>query len=994
MNNLSETASRAKSLKTIIIITLVVSATIIMIAFGGLSYYKEYQNTKKKLQINLETVSDQIALSISQPLWTLNMEGAGKVVESFMRDRNIYAVVVKDQNRIVMAMTRDKHWKVIDAAQDISASGLYHKQSRLMYAGQNIGTLDVYVTLHFIREDLWHAMILGGLYLLFFNIILLSILFLALMNTVIKPLKIIEDYALQVSTTDYNDKIYMPYITPAREITHLKMAIEKIVEQDKSRYLELQSSQMAMRDAEAKYRGIFNNATDGIFQIARDGRPLTANPALASMLGYASPSELLDHFKDTALEIYSNPARRDEFVFLTKKFGQVRDFEYMARRKDGVNITTLIDAHVIRNSAGRVLYYEGIVRDVTQKKQMEDLRIAKEAAEITAQSKNEFLANISHEIRTPMNAIIGYTHLALKNKLTPKLRNYLNTIARSSENLLHLINDVLDFSKIEADRLELESVEFKLDEIIRHTSEIVSHKAEEKNIQFLVSVNPAAPNALVGDPYRLSQILLNLANNAIKFTSSGQVLITVEPVETDLSDCLLMFSFKDTGIGMTPEHISKLFKPFSQADSSVTRRFGGTGLGLAICKHLVEMMGGRILVESQPGKGSLFYFTIHFQRPQLLFKRYIAAGKSPCPETEARVKEEALRNIRGARVLLVEDNVINQELTTEILKENGLIVDISNDGREALSKIGQNDYDLILMDVQMPVMSGLEATVLIRNMERLGDVPIVAMTAHDTARDKQECMKAGMNEYMTKPLNIDFLMSILVKWIKPRTQPEDNLPLSSTNITSSADSSDALPGIDVADGLERLQGNKRLYIKLLKSFVRNYEHASEDINSAIHNNDYAKVTAIAHAIKGAAANLSMTGVAASASQLQEAARSGSVKNISSTLPAFRNALIEAGASIHRLTENVSDDGNSGSGATPLATDELAAGINKLYTLLEKSDLRAEAAFVLIKQQIKGRGFNLEVDLIEEKLINLEFGQALGMVSDLGAKLSMTTGGKN
>lgn len=994
LHNHSETTAQAKSLKTIIIITLVVSATLMLVAFGCLNYYKEYQDTQKKLQQNLETMSDQLALSLSQPLWTLNMEGAGKVIESFMKNRNLYAVVIKDQSKIAIAMTRDEQWRPVSISQDISGSGLYHKQSRLTYAGQTIGTLDVYVTLRFITEDLRHSMIMNGIYLLFFNIILLSILFLALMNTVIKPLKIIEDYALQVSTTDYNDKVYMPYIKPAKEITHLKMAIEKMVEQDKARFLELQSSQMAMRDADAKYRGIFNNATEGIFQIAWDGRPLTVNPALARILAYDSPSELLDHFKDTSLEIYSNPARRNEFIFQIKKQGFVKDFEYPARRKDGVNITTLIDAHVIRNSEGRVLYYEGIVRDITQKKHMEELRIAKEAAEKTAQSQNEFLANISHEIRTPMNAIIGFTHLALKNNLTPKLDNYLRTIARSSENLLHLINNVLDFSKIEADRLELEVVDFKLDEIIKNISEIISLEAEEKGIAYINAVHASVPNDLVGDPYRLNQILLNLADNAIKFTSSGKVMMTVEPIETGQSDCLLMFSVKDTGIGMTAEHISKLFRPFSQADSSVTRRFGGTGLGLAISKHLVERMGGKILVESQPGKGSLFYFTLHFQRRQHKLNPNIGADTSP--QAKAWAQERALQNIRGARVLLVDDNVINQELTTEILKETGLTVDISNNGREALSQVSENDYDLILMDVQMPVMSGFEATVIMRNEERLKEVPIVAMTAHDTVRDKQDCLKAGMNDYITKPLNMDLLTHMLVKWIKPRTQPEKSQPFpnvkDSESVTSEIDSAMSLPGIDLADGLERLQGNKRLYIKLLQTFMRHYQSAADDIESAVREEDYGKAIAFAHAIIGASANLSLINVASSLRRLQEALQDGMVNNISSTLQRFRKALIEADESIHRLAEDVPDDEPSGPGVETIAIEELAAGMNKLYTLLQKSDLRAEASFELIKHQLKRRGFNLEVDWIEQKLSNLEFSQALDMLSDLGSKLNITIGG--
>ena len=1000
MNNYFEIAGRARSLQTIIIITLVASATMMMAAFGILNYYTEYQRTKKILHNNLETISNQLALSVNQPLWTLNMEGLGKIIESFMQDKNLYAIVIKEQNKIVAAMTRDKDWRIIPATHNVSAPDLIHKKLSLVYAGQIIGEMDVYITLHFIQEDLKHSVTWGAIYLLFFNVILLSVLFLALKKTVIDPLKTIEDYAVKVSTTDYNDRVYMPYITPAREITNLKTAIEKMVEQDKARYLELQSSQMAMRDAEAQYRAIFNNATEGIFQIARDGRPMKVNPAMAQMLGYSSSQDLIDQFQDITLEIYSNPKRRDEFVTLMKEFGIVKDFEYLARRKDGTFITTMIDAHLIRNSSGQILYYEGIVRDITQRKRMEELRIAKEAAEKTAQSKNEFLANISHEIRTPMNAIIGFTNLSLQNELSPKIRNYLNTIARSSRNLLHLINDILDFSKIEADRLEMESVDFKLDELIKTTSEIVSLRAQEKKIRFLVSVNPGVPNDLTGDPYRLSQILLNLANNAIKFTNSGFVMISIEPIELNVDNCLLMFSIKDTGIGMTAEHIAKLFKPFSQADSSMTRRFGGTGLGLAISKHLVELMGGKIQVESRMGKGSTFYFTIQLLRRHHKFKRHLAAGLST-PEIESSLKpppEESLSKIKGARILLVEDNIINQELTREIISDIGLSVDIAGDGQEALSQLRLASYDLILMDVQMPVMSGLETTVLIKENPQWDDIPIVAMTAHDTVRDKQECIKAGMNDYITKPLDINILMNILVKWIKPRTQQAVNIITHPDETQAGKISTDHppffIPGVDVADGLERLQGNKRVYIKLLKSFIQHHQHARQDIDQAMEAEDYNKVAAIAHTIKGAAANLSITAVAASASQLQEKARSGNIENINSALRSLNTELEAVGASIAQLAKTDTFDHIKESSHKPVDADGLASIFREFYALLEKSDLRAETTFNELRKHIQGRNVDSDINNMEQMLTNLEFGKATDVLSGLAVKLNMDLGGKN
>lgn len=994
----SENTQKSRSLQTIIIITLVVSATVMMVAHGMLSYYTEYQKTKKNLQTNLETMSNQMALSVNQHLSVSNKEDLQKIIESFMHDKNLYAIVIKDQTKVIAAFTRDHNWRVVPATQHISGPELMHKKVPISYGGRVIGELDAYITLRFIQDDLKEAVVWGGVYLLFFNTILLSVLFFALKKTVITPLKIIEDYAVKVSSSDDHEKIYMPYITPAKEVTNLKTAIEKMVAQNKARYLELQSSQMAVRDAEAQYRSIFNNATEGIFQIARDGRPLRVNPAMAQMLGYSSSQELIDSFQNSSAEIYSNPRRRDEFVALMKEFGIVKDFEYLARRKDGTPIMTLIDAHLIRNSNGEILYYEGIVRDITEKKRMEELRIAKEAAEKTAQSKNEFLANISHEIRTPMNAIIGFTHLALQHDLSPKIRSYLETIAKSSQNLLHLINDILDFSKIEADRLEMESVDFKLDEVIESASEIVSLRAQEKNIRFLVSIHPGVPNDLVGDPYRLTQILLNLANNAIKFTQTGFVMISVEPVELNIDHCLLMFSVKDTGIGMTAEHVSKLFKPFSQADSSMTRRFGGTGLGLAISKHLVEMMGGKIQVESQPGQGSTFYFTIKLERCRPS-TRHHAPARLPSPVLDPSSKpigQKSLSLLKRSKILFVEDNVINQELTREILTTLGIDVDIAQNGREALDLLEKSSYDLILMDVQMPAMSGLETTAAIKENPAWRHIPIVAMTAHDTVRDKQECIKAGMSDYITKPLNVNILISILVKWIPP--SPHDlwgQIPPAGQ--IRAADRSQepppfSIPGVNVAEGLERLQGNKRVYLRLLKSFVEHHRDIQQDIAQAIDAGHFDKVAATAHTIKGAAANLSMAAVAESASRLQELARGGDVQGMISTL---KRLSAEIKSTREWMTQWAQTERElPGKETVPASVDRhsISEIFREFDCLLKKSDLRAQAFFNEWKRYIQGNHVDADIDIMEQLLTNLEYGKAADVLSGIAVKLNMDLGG--
>ncbi|HEX5680601.1 MAG TPA: response regulator [Desulfobacterales bacterium] len=671
---------------------------------------------------------------------------------------------------------------------------------------------------------------------------------------------------------------------------------------------------------------------------------------------------------------------------------------------------------------------------------MEDLEEARKEAESATRSKSDFLANMSHEIRTPMNAVIGMAHLALQTDLTPKQADYVKKIQRSAHSLLGIINDILDFSKIEAGKLQMESVDFSLDEVLDNVSTVVGVKAHEKELEFLMDTPHDLPMALVGDPLRLGQVLINLCNNAVKFTQAGEIVVSTSAVEKGDESVTLQFCVRDTGVGLSEEQKGKLFQAFSQADTSTTRKYGGTGLGLTISKRLVNMMGGEIWVESEPGKGSEFIFTAKFglarkvarkhlvpsvdlrgmrvlvvddnassreilqallesmsfevtvaasaeegiaelqkaakdrpyklvvmdwkmpgmdgikasevikrhpslpQKPKIIIATaygreevmqrsekvgvegfllkpvgqsvlfdaiMVAFGKEALGvEAAVRVRgsdEEGLQQIRGARVLLAEDNEINQQVAKEILEQAGLAVHIANNGQEALYLLRTTAFDAVLMDVQMPVMDGYTATRKIRELEAgssklkagyssasasslrppASSLPIIAMTAHAMSGDHEKSIAAGMNDHVTKPIDPEKLIGTLAKWIGPRGRAATSPEAAPASIGSQAKEPapleqalpDTLPEFDVAEGLQRLMGNRALYRKLLANFATQYIQAAATIRSALDAGDFEQAHGLVHAIKGVAGNL-----AAKELQVQSAALEKLVKHVDPSSP--------------------------------------------------------------------------------------------------------------
>jgi PAS domain S-box-containing protein len=501
-------------------------------------------------------------------------------------------------------------------------------------------------------------------------------------------------------------------------------------------------AQEALQQSEQKYRLLFERNMAGVFRCCQSGNFIDCNDAAAKILGYDSREDLIGRSSaDIFVDITDRDAADKKLNARQSSFNQ----ETLVRRKDGRIIWAMSNSSLVDGPDGPEV--EGTFIDITERKQAEEqMRLAKEAAEAANRAKSEFLANMSHEIRTPMNGVIGMTELALETALTPEQREYLDTVKSSAESLLYIINDILDFSKIEARKLELERVPFHVQEMVQTTLRELSIQAQQKQLSLTCHFAPDLPRAEIGDPVRLRQVLMNLVGNAIKFTDRGEVAITVENFH-DAPNETLQFRVRDTGIGIATEKQQSIFDAFVQADSSSTRQHGGTGLGLSIASQLVTLMGGRIWLESELGKGSTFYFTARFGVADDVSVKDNDHGKHEPQNSNGKQ--------RKLHILIAEDNPINSKVATHIVAKQGHTSVVVGSGRAALQALKEEHFDLVLMDVQMPDMDGFEATNAIRQQEAgtVKHLPIVAMTAHAMSGDRERCLEAGMDAYVTKPVD-------------------------------------------------------------------------------------------------------------------------------------------------------------------------------------------------------------------------------------------------
>ncbi|WP_254504357.1 ATP-binding protein [Duganella vulcania] len=534
---------------------------------------------------------------------------------------------------------------------------------------------------------------------------------------------------------------------------------------------ELTTSMRQLGDSQAKLQTILDTALDAVVRMDLAGRIVGWNAQAERIFGWSREEALgLALDKTIIPPRYRYDHRRGIQRYMAGNGpAQVLDtrIEVAALRRDGSEFPIELAITHVRSEGPDSVEFCAFIRDISDRREREQKLVnANIAAEAANVAKSEFLANMSHEIRTPMSAVIGMAYLALRTEMTPKQFDYISKIHRAALSLLGIINDILDFSKIEAGRLDVEAIPFALEEVLAHVASVTAQRAEDKRLRYLVSTAPGVPRYLVGDPLRLGQVLVNLVNNAVKFTAEGELELRCAPGADAAPEgqVTLRFSVRDTGIGMTQQQKAKLFRAFSQANGSTTRHYGGTGLGLSISQQLVRLMGGRIDVESEPDFGSTFHFELRF-----------ALSDAAAVSVQAAVHQGPVGDLtlqasprRAARVLVAEDSADNQDVMVELLELQGIVVDVAANGREALDILqaaGLGVYDLVLMDLGMPQMDGHEATRRLRQDSRFNELPVIAVTSHALAGVEAQCMDEGMQDYITKPVDPQRLYGALSRWL-------------------------------------------------------------------------------------------------------------------------------------------------------------------------------------------------------------------------------------
>jgi len=667
----------------------------------------------------------------------------------------------------------------------------------------------------------------------------------------------------------------------------------------------------ALTQAEKKYRSLFENAIEGIFQIDKQGSLLNSNKAFEEIANESDkPLQNAETLPFSLGFLSETESQKLKTVLATRENISSYESSFVDQNNQTRWIAFSIQKIMLKD--GENYHYEGSVSEITESKMREKAEKQRRMADASTEAKSLFLANMSHEIRTPMNAIIGFTDLATAHNTDNKLADFIRKIKIASANLLNTINDILDFSKMEAGKLDIEYVPFKLKQMTDKLQNTLSVDAEKKALDLVIDIDPDIPKQLIGDELRIRQFLVNLTKNAIKYTDQGEVRVELDLVELDKQHGSVVLEGRviDTGVGISQTRQETLFSSFTQVDDSMEAKASGTGLGLSISKQLIEMMGGEISVSSTEGKGSCFEFCLSCRVESRDIKRSSTSPtsitKEPNDSTTNKDPSREIKLTEGIKVLLVDDIEINRELAREILTKYKVRTSMAIDGKQAIEKARKGNFDLILMDMEMPVIDGCEATKQIRKFD--SNTPIIAMTANTLVEDKQRCSDAGMNGFITKPFNDTELIELIYSQVNNKKEEQLSPNIENTKDTNNIEdtfstvSPPDLKSINFTEGLNRCQGNRKLYVKLLRDFSKNYHEVGIQLEAMFKSKQLDEYARTAHTLKGVAANLGIQHIPDIAKQLENI-KTLDEEGLTSTMLELANAMNDLLSEITQLLES-------------------------------------------------------------------------------------------
>jgi len=844
-----------------IIFYIILFSGLLSIIITSVQLLFEFNRDKNTIHTNLKAIELTGLPSLTEAVWLSNNIQINLLLSSILENKNIeYVTLTTNEGTIFQ-----------QGVVYIKNPILKHYKLEYPYAGKlhKIGEVTIKASMENVYSQLYER--LG--FVLISNTIktfLVALFIYALFHYfVIRHLLQITQHIKHIKIND-NTPLTLKRKQQQTNYDEISLLVSSI----NNMMSDLNTSTKKLTTSEEKNRLLLESTAEAIYGIDRNGYCTFVNPACTKMLGYDDESELLgENIHDLIHHSHSDktPYPKHECKISATIMSAVKihvDNEGFWR-KDGTFFPVEYWSRPICRDDNQVIGAVITFFDITERlKAIDALKEARYQAESANLAKSQFLATMSHEIRTPMNAIQGMTYLALRNNPSSQQQHFLDRIHDASDTLLIIINDILDFSKIEAGKLELEESTFQLTKLLEKLISIVNVDINKKGLNIEVHCSETLPDVVVGDSLRLNQVLLNLVNNAIKFTTTGSINLHIETQQQHNAEITLEFRVCDTGIGLSPDQQENLFNAFTQADNSTTRKYGGTGLGLAISKRLVELMGGTIGVESTLGVGSTFYFTV-----QLKIGDHHNIALQDNHQTNTHYSAH-LAKLDGSNILLVEDNHINQEVATELLNGLGISIDIANHGQEAIDKLHrENTYDAILMDVQMPVMDGYKASRVIHNLTQFTDLPIIAMTANAMRGDREKCLEAGMNDYISKPIDLGELLRVLARWVK--SSHRSNLTSNQTEPLVSSPKEEIelpiLPGINMASALAKLSGRRKLYRNLLLEFRDSYADFVSHFQAAQQAEDKLIAIRLAHTFKSVTATLGAEDLQALATILERLA---------------------------------------------------------------------------------------------------------------------------